>query len=107
MSGIDSEFLRYEGWQKRQCDSWENLCTRCGACCGLAEGDPCEHLTKTDHGRYACRIYENRLGLHKTVSGREFLCVPIRQVLDKSWPGDQCCGYKKNHQFNQTSLGRR
>src|SRR5512147_536549 len=74
---------------------WEALCGRCGACCGVADGDPCENLTRDAGGRWACGIYENRFGIHRTVSGKEIRCVPIRQILHKSWPGDACCGYKK------------
>jgi len=85
----------YDQWQKMQESRWESLCGRCGACCGAAEGDPCEHLRGSKRGEYYCAVYENRFGLHKTVSGKPFECVPIRQILHKSWPGDECCGYKK------------
>ncbi|OGX27821.1 MAG: hypothetical protein A2787_05180 [Omnitrophica WOR_2 bacterium RIFCSPHIGHO2_01_FULL_48_9] len=86
---------RYAEYQAAQARAWEARCTRCGACCGIAEGDPCEHLAVSPEGKYACRIYENRFGLHKTLSGRVFRCVPIRDILHQSWPGDECCGYKK------------
>lgn len=86
---------RYEQLQEEQYKAWEAKCTRCGACCGIVEGDPCEHLRKLETGKYICSIYTNRFGLHRTISGKPFLCVPIRQILHQSWPGDQCCGYKK------------
>jgi uncharacterized cysteine cluster protein YcgN (CxxCxxCC family) len=86
---------RYAQWQEMQEKRWESLCGRCGACCGAVEGDPCEHLRGSKKGDYYCSIYENRFGLHKTLSGKPFLCVPIRKVLHESWPGDECCGYKK------------
>ncbi len=86
---------RYKQLQQEQEKRWESLCGRCGACCGAAEGDPCEHLEKLDNGRYSCTIYSNRFGLHKTRGGKPFLCVSIRDILHKSWPGDSCCGYKK------------
>ena len=88
------EKQKYEKWQLTQQDRWESLCGRCGACCGTKDGDPCEHLGRSEDNKYFCRIYENRFGLHKTVSGKPFKCVPIRQILHTSWPGDECCGYK-------------
>ena len=76
-------------------ERWEALCGRCGACCGVVEGDPCEHLRGDQKYKYYCSIYENRFGEHRTVSGKILKCVPIRQVIHGSWPGDDCCGYKK------------
>ena len=90
---------RYLRLQEQQHLDWEKTCTRCGACCGIIEGDPCEHLAAEPGGEYSCRIYENRFGLHKTVGGKPFRCVPIRDILSQSWLGDQCCGYKKNLRF--------
>ncbi len=86
---------RYELLARKQQQEWEALCTCCGACCGIVEGDPCEYLLKSDMGKYTCAIYENRFGLHKTTSGKEFKCVPIRDILHQSWMGDQYCGYKQ------------
>lgn len=91
----DSDQSRYEALQRLQEEKWEALCGRCGACCGTFDGDPCEHLDKDQKGLYFCRIYENRFGLRKTRGGREFMCVPIRNILHQSWPGDECCGYKR------------
>lgn len=91
----DAELKRYLNWQELQNKIWESTCGRCGACCGVVEGDPCEHLKKADNGRYLCGIYENRFGMHETISGQSIKCVPIRDILHKSWPGDHCCGYKK------------
>ena len=91
----------YEDLQNKELQAWESLCGRCGACCGLFEGDPCEHLVKSETGSYQCAIYENRFGLRKSVGGREFMCVPIRNILHQSWVGDQCCGYKKNCKNNR------
>lgn len=85
---------RYLDMQDKQQAVWEGMCGRCGACCGL-KGDPCVNLFKADDGKYACRVYENRLGMQRTVSGKEFRCIPIRFILHTSWPGDECCGYKK------------
>lgn len=88
------DLARYQRHQQESEKRWEQLCTRCGACCGVAEGDPCEHLIELSNHKYACAIYENRFGIHKTKSGRSFQCVPIRNILHINWPGDQCCGYK-------------
>jgi len=90
-----NELERYFNWQELQQSLWESMCGRCGACCGIIEGDPCEHLKKQSEGRYFCEIYENRFGMHKTITGRSINCVPLRDILHQSWPGDQCCGYKK------------
>ena len=92
---MESQEKRYEQWHDIQQERWESLCGRCGACCGVTEGDPCEHLRGNKKGEYCCSIYENRFGEHRTVSGKIFKCVPIRQILHMSWPGDECCGYKK------------
>jgi len=96
----------YIQWQKKKEADWEDLCRRCGACCGVAEGNPCEHVMLMEDGRYGCQIYENRFGEHKTTSGKICKCVPIREILHQSWIGDRCCGYKiksstcgdKNHE---------
>lgn len=94
-SQLPDDQAAYEELQIQQERAWEKTCTRCGACCGIVEGDPCEHLEALPSGQYSCRIYSNRFGLHKTVSGKPFHCVPIRNILFDSWPGDECCGYKK------------
>ena len=76
-------------------DEWarefESLCLRCGKCCGL-EQDPCANLVKDVHGKYACKAYNERLGSQKTVSGKTFTCVPIREVIKKGLPSSSC-GY--------------
>ena len=86
---------QYQKWQDGQIAQWEALCGRCGACCGAFDGDPCEHLCRDDAKKYHCSIYEHRFGTHKTISGKEIKCVPIRNILHASWPGDSCWGYKK------------
>lgn len=87
---------RYHAYLEQTSLEWESKCTRCGACCGIVEGDPCEHLREARAGGYYCSIYSDRFGLHKTISGRPFRCVPIRDILHKTWPGDQHCAYKKD-----------
>ncbi|MFA5311666.1 MAG: hypothetical protein WC355_05125 [Candidatus Omnitrophota bacterium] len=59
---------------------YEALCRRCGACCGALDGDPCEELRKNELGEYFCPVYDHRIGMHRTVSGKQFACVPIRYL---------------------------
>jgi hypothetical protein len=92
--GID-ESHRYSQHQQEELVRWEAKCGRCGACCGAYDGDPCEHLRQSIDKKYFCSIYEHRFGEHKTKSGKIINCVPIRQILNSSWLGDHCCGYKK------------
>ncbi|MDD5136444.1 MAG: hypothetical protein PHX20_05170 [Candidatus Omnitrophica bacterium] len=79
----------------RRQDDWlrefESLCLRCGKCCGIDQ-DPCSQLAKTPDGRYTCKIYAQRLGAQKTVSGHTFTCVPISEVMKKGLPYSSC-GY--------------
>lgn len=89
-----SDEERWSAHQKRAQEAWEALCQRCGACCGAAEGDPCEHLD-TDAGGFFCRIYADRFGWRRSVSGRAFRCVPIRDILHLDWPGSSSCAYKR------------
>ncbi|MBF0522360.1 MAG: hypothetical protein HQL24_04800 [Candidatus Omnitrophica bacterium] len=86
---------KYQNLQESQLKEWEASCLRCGACCGTEDGDPCEYLMKlADKDEYYCQIYENRFGLHKTKNGKPFKCVPLRNILHKTWPGDSRCRYK-------------
>ncbi len=72
----------------------ESLCKCCGMCCGLADGDPCDQLEEIGVGKYRCKIYDHRFGLQRTVSGKVFHCVPIRDNLkfESTYPG---CAYYK------------
>ncbi len=94
-SDENNDDARYQALTQKQSDAWEAKCTRCGSCCGVAEGDPCENLEKLENGKYSCKIYETRFGMRKTVSGRVFQCVPLRWIINQHWPGDHLCGYKK------------
>lgn len=73
----------------------ENICIRCGACCGSYDGDPCQHLKKDNDGLYYCDDYHNRLGNQRTVNGTKFKCVFIKEILQTNWIGDYLCAYKK------------
>jgi hypothetical protein len=39
-------------------------------------------------------VYDARLGVQKTVSGRAFTCVPINEVIKKGMP-NLMCGYMR------------
>lgn len=84
----------YRDRQDEAAAAYEARCLRCGACCG-AENDPCANLIKDAAGRFYCAVYEDRLGVRKTVSGKDFTCVPIRDLLKYSLPSEQC-GYGKD-----------
>ena len=73
---------RYEKHLMTQSERYEGACKRCGECCGSTDGDPCANLDRdTVSGRYFCRSYDDRLGPQKTLSGRMFNCVPIRDII--------------------------
>lgn len=74
---------------------YEQMCTRCGACCGAYDGDPCRNLCRDNEGYYYCKDYGNRLGMQKTINGVRFKCVMIREIINESWIGDHRCAYKK------------
>ena len=83
----------YTNKQDEQLAVFESLCLRCGECCG-ASTDPCAHLAKASDGKFYCDTYDNRLGPQRTVSGRAFTCVSIREVIRKGLPY-LACGYAK------------
>ena len=72
----------------------EALCRRCGQCCGTLGEDPCANLEKLADGTNSCRIYNIRHALQKTMSGRYFMCVNIRDVIKCGASYDNCpyCG---------------
>ncbi|NOZ22175.1 MAG: hypothetical protein GXP25_13940 [Planctomycetes bacterium] len=69
----------------------EDRCRRCGVCCGATDGHPCEHLVRNGK-QYRCEIYPYRFGPHKTVTGRHFTCVPVRDVI-RTGGGHPGCVY--------------
>ena len=93
---LDASIGIYEDHLREKEAAYEALCKRCGACCGANEADPCSHLLKDAEGLYFCSTYNDRLGLHKTVSGKEFNCVPLRKILFESWSGSWACAYKRS-----------
>lgn len=91
----DSDDKKYQEYQCDKLQEWELLCVRCGSCCGAFDGDPCENLRQSEEKTYYCAIYSSRFGEYVTKSGRKFKCVPIKNILNQSWPGDHKCSYKK------------
>lgn len=79
--------------QKEEFKEYDALCRRCGACCGAYDGDPCVHLEKNEGNKYHCNIYDNRIGMQKTLSGKQFACVPIRD-LSPNLPFKGCAYFK-------------
>ena len=78
-------------------DAWEGMCRPehgCKTACCYYQGSPCEELrimnTKTNRG--VCRVYPTRFGVHKTVAGETFQCVPYAAYL-KHQPAHPKCGY--------------
>ena len=78
---VEGAPLTYQQIQNENYINYENLCNRCGSCCGAHDGDLCSNLVKELDNKYYCKIYNNRLGLQKTQSGRVFTCVDIRNVI--------------------------
>lgn len=85
--------LKQEEDQKK----YEALCRRCGACCGALDGDPCEQLNRDESGKYFCSVYDHRIGMHKTISGVKFACVPIRD-LRPNLPFRSCVYYSHSEE---------
>ncbi len=48
---MDSE--QYFEKMKKEDKAFEDICERCGACCGAFD-DPCANLEKLDNGKYVC-----------------------------------------------------
>jgi len=86
--------MEYQTYQIFKEKEFEDICQRCGNCCGVQE-DPCMHLVKKTDDTYLCDIYDSRGGMQKTHSGKFFNCVSIREILHADWPGISSCAYRK------------
>jgi len=72
---------------------FESICRMCGECCGSSD-DPCVNLAEKGNGIYVCVCYDNRIGEQRTVSGKKFNCVPIREhIKNKSLRPN--CAYQR------------
>jgi len=77
------EEILYIHKQTQQQKQYEALCKRCGSCCGAFDGDPCSNLAMDEENKYYCRVYDERFGPQKTLSGKIFNCVPIRELVKR------------------------
>ncbi|MDD5438848.1 MAG: hypothetical protein PHS37_01520 [Candidatus Omnitrophica bacterium] len=77
---------------KKGYQDFENLCRRCGSCCGAHDGDPCANLVRDGEDRYLCRVYDRRFGIQKTMSGKVFTCIDIRELIKEKQLRPEC-GY--------------
>jgi hypothetical protein len=90
------ENIKYQRYQEEQLGRFEEICARCGRCCGSDDGDPCANLIASPAaGKYYCRVYPSRFGPQRTVSGKTFTCVPIRGLI-KIGALREGCAYKTN-----------
>lgn len=83
----------------------DELCSRCGVCCGSTDGHPCEHLRRNPEGCWFCEVYATRFGIHRTVDGQRFECVAIRAVIQLTG-GYACCGYVKEIRRLRRGMGQ-
>jgi len=83
--------IAYQKYLKDKDAENDSICKRCGVCCG-ANNDPCINLARNKDGSYRCLVYNDRLGLQKTVGGNIFICARIRDNIKKGfvYPG---CAY--------------
>ena len=83
----------------------DELCSRCGVCCGSTDGHPCEYLRKAENGQYFCEVYKERFGQHQTTDGHAFICVPIRFVIENTG-GYGCCTYVQEIKRRRETMGQ-
>ncbi|MCF7908685.1 MAG: hypothetical protein K9L86_07450 [Candidatus Omnitrophica bacterium] len=91
---MDKSYIHYQDSLKLKEREWDELCIRCGGCCG-AYDDPCKHLREDETGSFYCEVYDQRFGTQKTVSGEAFDCVLVKQILHTYWKKDHLCAYKQ------------
>ena len=87
----------YDNYLEKLFEKYENLCRRCGSCCGLEDNDPCVNL-KYDSStkRYFCKNYNNRIGPQRTISGKVFKCVRIGELIKHGLAPKKCSYNIKN-----------
>jgi len=90
MDSVSYEKHLEEGYVK-----YDSLCTRCGECCGAGSEDPCAKLVGDRQGAYNCSVYNVRLGVRETVSGKIFTCVAIRDNIRSGFSHPDCVYVKK------------
>lgn len=90
---------RYQEHLLSKDEEFENICKRCGKCCGR-DDDPCEHLRISDNGECYCDIYERRFGLRRTTGGNTFECVPIKEHIKEGTLRYSCAYWRISGKFN-------
>lgn len=83
----------------------DELCNRCGICCGATDGQPCEHLRANPDKTWYCEIYPTRLGPRRTTDGTYFLCVPIKTLIE-THGGYAPCAYVKEIRRIRQEMGQ-
>lgn len=97
---ILTDGLKYEIYQKDKFQAFEGTCMRCGECCGSKDGDPCANLVKDDAATiYYCKACKDRLGPQKTVSGKIFNCISIRDIVKMDLLRPNCTYDKRRNLF--------
>ena len=91
---MSNDLQPYEAYFEAQRQQWEDMCKRCGGCCG-AYDDPCQHLRQKAQGLFYCEIYATRFGERRSIKGEKFDCVPVREILNSHWKNDHLCAYKR------------
>jgi len=91
-----SDNNNYKKYQEEQRKQFEDICAQCGVCCGSHDGDPCALLVYNENTQtYFCNNYEARLGKQKTITGKEFTCVSVHEMI-KTDTLRLHCAYRKN-----------
>jgi len=85
--------VAYQKYLQNKAVTEESICKRCGICCG-ANNDPCVNLARDKNGLYRCLVYENRLGPQRTVSGKIFTCVLIKDNIRAGFSHVDCAYLK-------------
>ncbi len=91
---MSDDLQSYETYFSEHQRQWEDMCRRCGGCCGAYE-DPCQHLKRDGRGAFYCEIYATRFGERLSLKGEKFDCVPVKQILRNHWKNDHLCVYKR------------
>jgi len=79
----------YEKYMEESFVKYDSACRRCGECCGV-NNDPCTNLVSCGNGKYACCVYNKRLGPQKTISGKSFNCVSIKDNIRRGFCNPNC-----------------
>ena len=95
----------YEQKLEKDYDKYEAICARCGECCGIGT-DPCQRLIAGENNRYYCNDYPGRLGPQRTISGKIFNCVQIRDNIEKGFYSPNCAYTKAQFPAVRLDSGR-